>query len=42
MICGIRNDVKMKDVIQGVFPFIVIIILYGRARLIEFILYNIQ
>lgn len=33
VICGIRNDVKMKDVIQGVFPFIVIMILFLVATI---------
>ena len=33
VICGIRNDVKMKDVIRGVFPFIVIMILFLVATI---------
>lgn len=33
VICGIRNDVKMKEVIQGVFPFIVIMILFLVATI---------
>ena len=34
VICGIRNDVKMKEVIQGVFPFIVIMILFLVATIV--------
>ncbi len=33
VICGIRSDIKMKDVIRGVFPFIVIMLLFLAASI---------
>lgn len=33
VICGIRNDIKMKDVIRGVLPFIVIMLLFLGATI---------
>ncbi|MDO4786966.1 MAG: TRAP transporter large permease [Fretibacterium sp.] len=33
VICGIRNDIKMKDVIRGVLPFIVIMLLFLVATI---------